>query len=55
MIFEKLLNFQPDWPELGLKERMGPNEEKLDFHEPEVVLHYFYEQLLLINLVYSLN
>jgi len=46
----------PEWPEIGLLE---PNRaqigRKRDFQKPRLILHSFYVQLLLINLVLILN
>ena len=49
--------FGPDWPELSLirAEYEAQTGKKCDSQEPGVVLHSLHVQLLLINLVSSLN
>ena len=48
--------FSPDLPELShIRAVKGINMEKSDFQEQGVILHSFYVQLTVINLVSGLN
>ena len=54
--FDQKSNFHPRlaWTR-PYKSRMGPNREKAGSQNLVVLLHNFYEQILLINLISSLN
>ena len=51
--FDKMSNFHPDWPELGLiRAELCPMQRKCGFQEPRVVLQSLYIQLLLILITF---
>jgi len=51
--FDQNSNFQAQWPEL--LPNSAQTRRKHDFQEPEVALHRFNAQLLVINIISTLN